>query len=137
MENRERIVILGAGESGTGAAILGRSKGFDVFVSDAGKIKPFYRDMLDEHHIIYESGGHTERLIINATEVIKSPGIPESTPIIKLLRKKGIRIISEIEFAGRYTSAKKICITIHTVELRGDTGGNLSPPCRRQIFLSK
>jgi UDP-N-acetylmuramoylalanine--D-glutamate ligase len=111
MENRERIVILGAGESGTGAAILGRSKGFDVFVTDAGKIKPFYRDMLDEYHIIYESGGHTERLILNATEVIKSPGIPESVPIIKLLRKKGIRIISEIEFAGRYTNAKKICIT--------------------------
>ena len=111
MENRERIVILGAGESGTGAAILARSKGFDVFVSDAGKIKPYYRDMLDEHHIIYESGGHTERLIINATEVIKSPGIPESAPIIKLLRKKEIRIISEIEFAGRYTNAKMICIT--------------------------
>ncbi len=111
MENRERIVILGAGESGTGAAILARSKGFDVFVTDAGKIKPFYRDMLDEYHIIYESGGHTERLILNATEVIKSPGIPESAPIIKLLRKKGIRIISEIEFAGRYTNAKKICIT--------------------------
>ncbi len=111
MENRERIVILGAGESGTGAAILARSKGFDVFVTDAGKIKPYYRDMLDEYHIIYESGGHTERLIINATEVIKSPGIPESAPIIKLLKKKGIRIISEIEFAGRYTNAKKICIT--------------------------
>jgi len=111
MENRERIVILGAGESGTGAAILARSKGYDVFVSDAGKIKPFYREMLDEYHVIYESGGHTERLIINATEVIKSPGIPESAPIIKLLRKKGIRIISEIEFAGRYTNAKKICIT--------------------------
>jgi UDP-N-acetylmuramoylalanine--D-glutamate ligase len=111
MENRERIVILGAGESGTGAAILARSKGFDVFVTDAGKIKPYYRDMLDEYHIIYESGGHTERLILNATEVIKSPGIPESAPIIKMLRKKEIRIISEIEFAGRYTNAKKICIT--------------------------
>ncbi len=111
MENRERIVILGAGESGTGAAILARSKGFDVFVTDAGKIKPYYRDMLDEYQIIYESGGHTERLILNATEVIKSPGIPESAPIIKLLKKKGIRIISEIEFAGRYTNAKKICIT--------------------------
>ena len=111
MENRERIVILGAGESGTGAAILARSKGFDVFVSDAGKIKPYYRDILDEYNIIYESGGHTERLILSATEVIKSPGIPESTPIVKLLRKKGIRIISEIEFAGRYTNAKKICIT--------------------------
>lgn len=111
MENRERIVILGAGESGTGAAILARQKGFDVFVSDAGRIKPFYREMLDEHHVIYESGGHTERLIINATEVIKSPGIPESAPVIKAIRKKGIRIISEIEFAGRYTNAKKVCIT--------------------------
>ncbi len=111
MENRERIVILGAGESGTGAAILARQKGYDVFVSEAGKIKPFYRNLLDEYHVIYESGGHTERLVINATEVIKSPGIPESAPIIKLLRKKGIRIFSEIEFAGRYTNAKKICIT--------------------------
>jgi len=111
MENRERIVILGAGESGTGAAILARQKGFDVFVTDAGKIKPFYRDLLDEYNVLYESGGHTERLILNATEVIKSPGIPESASIVKLLRKKGIRIVSEIEFAGRYTSAKKICIT--------------------------
>lgn len=111
MENRERIVILGAGESGTGAAILARIKGFDVFVSDAGKIKPFYRELLDEYQVIYESGGHNERSIINATEVIKSPGIPESAPIIKLLRKKGVSIISEIEFAGRYTNAKKICIT--------------------------
>lgn len=111
MENRERIVIIGAGESGTGAAILARQKGYDVFVSDAGKIKPFYRDLLDEYHVIYESGGHTERLIINASEVIKSPGIPESAPIVKLIRKKGIQIISEIEFAGRYTSAKKICVT--------------------------
>ncbi|MCK5134771.1 MAG: UDP-N-acetylmuramoyl-L-alanine--D-glutamate ligase [Bacteroidales bacterium] len=111
MENRERIVILGAGESGTGSAILARQKGFDVFVSDSGRIKPFYRELLDEHHVLYESGGHTERLIINATEVIKSPGIPESAPIIKAIRKKGIRIISEIEFAGRYTNSKKICIT--------------------------
>ena len=111
MENRERIVILGAGESGTGAAILARQKGYDVFVSDAGKIKPFYREMLDEYNVLYESGGHTERLITNATEVIKSPGIPESAPIVKLLRKKEVTIISEIEFAGRYTNAKKICIT--------------------------
>lgn len=111
MENRERLVILGAGESGTGAAILARQKGFDVFVSDAAKIKPFYRELLDEHQVLYESGGHTERLITNATEVIKSPGIPESAPIVKVLRKKGIKIISEIEFAGRYTGARKICIT--------------------------
>jgi len=111
MENRERLVILGAGESGTGAAILARQKGFDVFVSEAGRIKPFYREMLDEYDVLYESGGHTERLILNATEVIKSPGIPESAPIIKALRKKEIRIISEIEFGGRYTNSKKICIT--------------------------
>ncbi|MCK4749874.1 MAG: UDP-N-acetylmuramoyl-L-alanine--D-glutamate ligase [Bacteroidales bacterium] len=111
MENRERIVILGAGESGTGAAILARQKGFDVFVSEAGKIKPYYRDLLDEYNVLYESGGHSERLILNATEVIKSPGIPESAPIVKILRKKDIRIISEIEFAGRYTNAKMICIT--------------------------
>ncbi len=104
-------MILGAGESGTGAAILARQKGYDVFVSDTGKIKPFYREMLDDYHILYESGGHTERMILNATEVIKSPGIPESVPIVKAIRKKGIRVISEIEFAGRYTSAKKICIT--------------------------
>ncbi len=111
MENRDRIVILGAGESGTGAAILARQKGFDVFVSDSGKIKPYYRELLDEYQIIYESGGHSERLILSATEVIKSPGIPESAPIVKLLRKKEISIISEIEFAGRYTNAKKICVT--------------------------
>ena len=111
MENRERIVILGAGESGTGAAILARQKGFDVFVSDAGKIKPYYRELLDEYQILYESGGHSERLVTSASEVIKSPGIPESAPIVKLLRKKEIPIISEIEFAGRYTNAKKICVT--------------------------
>jgi len=111
MEKRERIVILGAGESGTGSAILARQKGFEVFVSDAGRIKPVFKEMLDDHDIIYESGGHTERMILNADEVIKSPGIPESTPIVKTIRKKGIRIISEIEFAGRYTNAKKICIT--------------------------
>ena len=111
MENRERIVILGAGESGTGAAILARQKGFDVFVSDAGKIKPYYRELLDEYQILYESGGHSERMLLSAAEVIKSPGIPESAPIIKLLRKKEISIISEIEFAGRYTNAKKICVT--------------------------
>ena len=111
MENRERIVILGAGESGTGAAILARQKGFDVFVSDAGKIKPYYRELLDEYQILYESGGHSERLVLSAAEVIKSPGIPESAPIVKLLRKKNLPIISEIEFAGRYTNAKKICVT--------------------------
>jgi len=111
MEKRKRIVILGAGESGTGSAILAKNEGFDVFVSDAGRINPKYRDMLNEHQIIYEANSHTERLILNADEVIKSPGIPESAPIIKAIRKKEIHVISEIEFAGRYTKAKMICVT--------------------------
>jgi UDP-N-acetylmuramoylalanine--D-glutamate ligase len=111
MENRKRLVILGAGESGTGSAILAKKQDFDVFVSDSGTISPKYREMLNEHQIIYEGNGHTERLILNADEIIKSPGIPESAPIMKLIRKKGIHVISEIEFAGRYTSARKICVT--------------------------
>lgn len=107
----KRIVILGAGESGTGAAILARKMGFDVFVSDNASIQPRYKEMLVSHNIPFEEGKHTERLILNADEVIKSPGISEKAPIIVKLRNKGIRIISEIEFAARFTSAKKICIT--------------------------
>lgn len=106
-----RIVILGAGESGAGAAVLAQKQGFEVFVSDAGPIKQKYKDILDNYGIAYEENKHTDYLILNAFEVIKSPGIPEKTPIIKALKEKGIRIISEIEFAGRYTNAKKICIT--------------------------
>lgn len=111
MDKRKRIVILGAGESGTGSAILARKQGFDVFVSDSGKINPKYKEMLNDHQILYEGNGHTERQILNADEVIKSPGIPESAPIMRSIRKKGIHVISEIEFAGRYTRAKKICVT--------------------------
>ncbi len=107
----KRIVILGAGESGTGAAILARKMGFDVFVSDNASIQPRYKEMLVSYNIPFEEGKHTERLILNADEVIKSPGISEKAPIIVKLRNKGIRIISEIEFAARFTSAKKICIT--------------------------
>jgi UDP-N-acetylmuramoylalanine--D-glutamate ligase len=106
-----RIVILGAGESGTGAAILARKHGFDVFVSDNGPIKPKYKEMLFDYEIQWEENKHTEKLILDANEIIKSPGIPERTPIVQLIRKKVIRIISEIEFAARYTAAKKICIT--------------------------
>ncbi len=106
-----RIVILGGGESGTGSAILAKTKGFDVFLSDKGKIEQKYVDMLNEWGIPYEDGGHTESLILNADEVIKSPGIPQTAPIIRKLREQGTGIISEIEFAGRYDSAKKICIT--------------------------
>ncbi len=111
MEKRKRLVILGAGESGTGSAILAKNEGFDVFVSDSGRISPKYRDMLNEHQILYEANSHTERLILNADEIIKSPGIPESVPIIKAIRKREIHVISEIEFAGRYTKAKMICVT--------------------------
>ena len=107
----KRIVILGAGESGTGSAVLAKKHGFDVFVSDMGEIKPIYREILDKQQISYEEGKHTESDILNADEIIKSPGIPEKSPLIHLLHEKGIPIISEIEFAGRYTDAFKICIT--------------------------
>jgi UDP-N-acetylmuramoylalanine--D-glutamate ligase len=106
-----RLVILGAGESGTGAAILAKKQGFDVFVSDLSEIKSSYKEELDMHGISWEERQHTEELILNADEVIKSPGIPDKVPIIKTLKAKGIHIISEIEFAGRYTSARMICIT--------------------------
>jgi UDP-N-acetylmuramoylalanine--D-glutamate ligase len=106
-----RIVILGAGESGTGAAVLAKKQGFDVFISDSGKIKEPYKEILFNYEIEWEEGKHTERLILNADEVIKSPGISEKSEIVMAIRKKEIRIISEIEFAGRYTHAKKICIT--------------------------
>lgn len=107
----KRIVILGAAESGVGAAILAQKKGFDVFVSDKGTIKEHYKQMLNEKSIPWEEQQHTEPLILNADEIIKSPGIPEDSPIVIKLRNKNIPVISEIEFAGRYTNAKMICIT--------------------------
>ena len=106
-----RIVILGAGESGTGAAVLAQKKGFDTFVSDMSLIKDKYKQTLDERGIQWEEGRHTEELILNADEVIKSPGIPNDAPMILKLKAQGTPIISEIEFAGRYTDAKMICIT--------------------------
>ena len=107
----KRIVILGAAESGAGASVLAKEKGFDVFVSDSGPIKDRYKKMMDEHGIPWEEGHHTEELILNADEVIKSPGIPDEVPIIQKIIQKNIHIISEIEFAGRYTNSKMICIT--------------------------
>ena len=107
----ERVVILGAGESGVGSAILAKKKGFEVFVSDKGTVKDNYRGLLKQHNIPFEEGMHTEDLILNAAEVIKSPGIREDNPLVLKIRERGIKIISEIEFAGRYTDAKKICIT--------------------------
>ena len=105
------LVILGAGESGVGSAILAQKQGFDVFVSNLSEIKDRYKAELNKHSIAWEEKQHTEEKILSATEVIKSPGIPEKAPVIKKLREKGTPVISEIEFAGRYTTAKKICIT--------------------------
>lgn len=107
----KRIVVLGAGESGAGAAILAKKEGFDVFVSDTSKIKDKYKEMLDAHGIEWEEGHHTEEKILSADEVIKSPGIPKEAPMIQKLMAQGTHIISEIEFAGRYTNSKMICIT--------------------------
>lgn len=107
----KRIVILGGGESGAGAAVLAKVKGFDVFVSDFSSIKPKYKELLDAHGIRWEEGGHTEADILNVDEIVKSPGIPDKAPIIQKLKAQGTPIISEIEFAGRYTDAKMICIT--------------------------
>jgi len=107
----KRLVILGAGESGTGAAILALKQGYDVFVSDKSEIKEEYKQVLDERGIKWEEFQHTEDLILNADEVVKSPGIPDKVPVIIALKEKGIPILSEIEFASRYTTAKKICIT--------------------------
>ncbi|WP_158795208.1 UDP-N-acetylmuramoyl-L-alanine--D-glutamate ligase [Pedobacter sp. L105] len=108
---KQRIVILGAGESGVGAAMLAQKQGFEVFVSDFGAIADRYKEMLVELNIVFEEKQHTEALILNATEVIKSPGIAGTVAIIVALKKKKIPVISEIEFAKRYTTAKTICIT--------------------------
>lgn len=107
----KRIVILGAGESGAGAAVLAKVKGFDVFVSDKSAIKDNYKKQLDDYQIPWEEGDHTLEKVLNADEVIKSPGIPDKAPVIQQLKAQGTPIISEIEFAGRYTDAKMICIT--------------------------
>ena len=107
----KRIVVLGAGESGAGAAVLAKKEGFDVFVSDMSAIKDRYKKLLDDRQIEWEEGHHTEEKILNADEIIKSPGIPDTAPIIQKLMSRHIPIISEIEFAGRYTDSRMICIT--------------------------
>jgi UDP-N-acetylmuramoylalanine--D-glutamate ligase len=107
----KRIIILGAGESGAGSAVLAQKQGFEVFVSDNGQIKDNYKDILEKNGIKWEEGNHDESIILSADEVIKSPGIPENAPIVKMIRGKGIPLISEIEFAGRYAKGTKICIT--------------------------
>ncbi len=106
-----RVAVLGGGESGVGSAVLAKVKGFDVFLSDMGAIKPEYVKTLEEWNIPYEQGRHSEDLILNADEVVKSPGIPSTAPMVRAIAEKGIHIVSEIEFASRFDSAKKICIT--------------------------
>ncbi|MBD3749207.1 MAG: UDP-N-acetylmuramoyl-L-alanine--D-glutamate ligase [Sphingobacteriales bacterium] len=145
-----RMVVLGAGESGVGAAILAQKQGFEVFVSDFGAIKESYQQELESLNIPFEAQQHTESLILNADEVIKSPGIPDKVEIIQKLNAKGIRIISEIEFAGRYSDAKMICITgsngkstttmltYHIMEQAGlnvGLAGNIGKSFARQVAL--
>ena len=110
-DNKRRLVVLGGGESGVGAAILAKDKGMDVFLSDSGSIAPRYASVLDKEGIPYEQGSHDMVRILAADEVVKSPGIPDTAPVIKAIKDKNIPIISEIEFAGRYTDAKMVCIT--------------------------
>lgn len=107
----KKIVVLGGGESGSGAAVLAKVKGFDVFLSDSGSIKPNYKELLNRYNIEWEENGHSEERILKADEVIKSPGIPAKAPLIQKLKALGTPIISEIEFAGRYNRAKTVCIT--------------------------
>ncbi len=107
----KRLVILGGGESGVGAAILGKDKGMDVFLSDSGSIPERYRKVLDEECIPYEEGQHTMDRILTADEVVKSPGIPPTAPVVREIVARGIPVISEIELAGRYTDARMVCIT--------------------------
>ena len=110
-ESKKTLVVLGGGESGVGAAILAKAKGMDVFVSDYGTIAPHYRQMLDEENIEWEDGKHSMDRILAAAEIVKSPGIAPTTPGMTAVAEKGIPVISEIEFAGRYTNAKMVCIT--------------------------
>ena len=107
----KKLVVLGGGESGVGAAILGKVKGMEVFLSDMGKIAPKYKEALDNANIKWEEGTHTESMILDADEVVKSPGIPPTAPMMQKIAAKNIPVISEIELAGRYTDAKMVCIT--------------------------
>lgn len=123
----KKIVILGAGESGVGAAILAKSKAYDIFISDYSAINEIYKKELSENNISFEENKHSEKIILNADEVIKSPGIPDSSVIIQKIKQKNIPIISEIEFASRYTKAKMICIT-------GSNGKTTTTLLTYQIF---
>ena len=107
----KRLVVIGGGESGVGAAVLGKVKGMDVWLTDAGAISPRYKEILNKWEIAWEEGHHTEDNVLNADEIVKSPGVPLTAPLIVKAMEKQIPVISEIEFAGRYTDAKMVCIT--------------------------
>lgn len=143
-----KIIILGGGESGVGTAILAQAKGFDVFLSDKGTLLDKYKDELDKYQIPYEEGGHTEDIVLAASEIIKSPGIPNYAPLVKKAAEKGIPILSEMEFAKRYTNAKMICITgsngkttttsliyhiLKSAGLNVGLGGNIGRSFARQV----
>lgn len=143
-----KIIILGGGESGVGSAILAQTKGFDVFLSDNGALQDKYKAELDQYGIPYEEKGHTEDLILAATEIIKSPGIPNYAPLVQKATDKGIPVLSEMEFAKRYTSAKMICITgsngkttttsliyhiLKSAGLNVGLGGNIGRSFARQV----
>jgi len=148
MSSNKKIVILGGGETGVGSAILAQAKGFEVFLSDNGALKDKYKEELSRYNIPYEENGHTENRILEASEIIKSPGIPNYIPLIQEAVKRGIPVISEFEFAGRYTSAKKICITgsngkttttsliyhiLKSAGLNVGLGGNIGKSFARQV----
>lgn len=107
----KKLVVLGGGESGVGAAILGKDKGMDVFLSDMGALKDEYRETLVRENIEFEEGRHSEERILDADIVVKSPGIPPYAPMVRKITDKNIPVLSEIEFAGRFTDAKMVCIT--------------------------
>lgn len=142
------LIILGGGESGVGSAILAQKKGLSVFLSDSGTLKDEHRQTLVEYGIDFEEGGHTEEKILSAKEVVKSPGIPDTTPLMRKVIEKGIHVISEIEFAGRYSNAKMICITgsngkttttsliyyiLKSAGLNVGLGGNIGKSFARQV----
>ncbi|MEA4949771.1 MAG: Mur ligase family protein, partial [Petrimonas sp.] len=142
------LIILGGGESGVGSAILAKAKGVEVFLSDSGTLKDEHRQTLINYGIDFEEDGHSEERILSASEVIKSPGIPDSAPLMQKIITKGIRVISEIEFAGRFTNARMICITgsngktttasliyhiLKSAGLNVGLGGNIGKSFARQV----
>lgn len=152
MQTNKYIVILGGGESGVGSALLAQKQGYNVFVSDMGAIADHYKSELEEANIPFEQNAHTEEKILLASEVVKSPGIPDKAPIIKMLQEKNIPIVSEIEFAGRYTDAKMICITgsngkstttmltyhiLKDAGLKVGLGGNIGKSFAKQVAFQK